>query len=46
MMSSVFDFIGDDKIPTTGMFMKSIMGATIMEEIHSLNGHLCGQSFT
>ncbi len=45
-MSSMFDLIGDDKIPTTGMFMKSIMEATITEDIHSLNGHLHGQSFS
>jgi hypothetical protein len=46
MMSSMFDLIGDDKIPTMGMFMKSIMETTIMEDIHGLNGHLCGQSFS
>jgi hypothetical protein len=46
MMPSMFDLIGDDKIPTTGMFMKSIMEATITEDIHGLNGHLLGQSFS
>jgi hypothetical protein len=46
MMSSMFDLIGDDKIPTTGMFMKSIMEATNTEDIHSLNGHLHGQNLS
>jgi hypothetical protein len=46
MMSSMFDLISDDKIPTTGMFTKSIMEATITEDIHSLNGHVHGQNLS
>ncbi len=43
---TMFDLIGGDETPTTGMLMNSIMEAAITDDIRSLNGHLRGQSFT
>jgi hypothetical protein len=43
---TMFDLIGGDETPTTGMLMNSVMEAAITDDIRSLNVHLRGQSFT
>ncbi|KAL3787038.1 hypothetical protein ACHAW5_004249 [Stephanodiscus triporus] len=44
---TMFDLIGGDETPTTGMLMNSIiMEAAMTDDLRSLNGHLRGQSFT
>lgn len=44
---TMFDLIGGDETPTTGMLMHSLIDTGgLSDDIRSLNGHLRGQSFT
>lgn len=43
---TMFDLMGGDETPTTGLLMNSLMETGLTDDIRSLNGHLRGQSFT